>query len=188
MAAAKKKKEEKNLKNIVTPVGVAVFPHIDKPDTEGKYADNKRKTTVAWPKEGAENQADIDEFVALVREAHKDVRGNLSKCPIKDGDETGKDYFEGKWKMTFKSQYKVAAVDTKRKELPDDVQIRGGDLIRVACTIAPYGDSEGVTGYLNAVQLVEKRAAGMGASAFDEIDGFETKSDDNDSFADDDDF
>jgi hypothetical protein len=176
----------------VTPWMTARFPKISKPDTQGKFADGKFKT------DGIVDEDDLPGVEKALNAAAK------SFWP--DADDVSmplKDFFKDKEKkelagrgLTLKSQYKPACFDTKKKKLPDGVQIGGGSEIRVASAIFPWSKTtkmktkdakgkvttEDVTefgiglrlGDIQLRKLVVFAGAGDGA-AFDEVEegGFE---------------
>ena len=86
--------------------------------------------------------------------------------PEDDDEEETKEEFIGKIRLTGKSIFKPKCVDTKRNELPEDIKIMSGDIVRAQFQISPYdGLGSGITGKLAMVQLVEKKAMGGGADA-----------------------
>jgi hypothetical protein len=175
-------------KSEVTPKGIASFAHIDTPDTKGQYADNKFKVTLKLKKGEKVNEAFVKDLRAKAVAAAKQQMADWNKKklehfdPVKDGDE--KDEAEKKgtagfWLVTFKGKYKPKTVDSKRKTLPTNVRILGGDVIKVAYGTKPFEKAVqskgGISLYLNAVQLLEKNNDGNGAAnAFDEEEGYET--------------
>lgn len=171
---------KKALPTEVTPVGIASFAHLLEPDSKGQYADDKYKITLKLPKQGADNQSEIDAFVAKINKAADEAFPKSRKrndSPVKDGDAKEHESNHGFWLLTFKTNYQPPMVDTKKTPLPKEVKIFAGDVVRVAYAIKEYETKAvgtGVSLQLRAVQLIEKRAASSkAASAFDEIDGFE---------------
>ena len=193
--STKKKKSEV----LVSPLGIAAYCYLNKPDTGRKYSDDKYKATIKFPKEGADNQAEINKFVKKINKLHEATKpkGMGNESPIKDGDEKDDEQFHGHWYMRAKSDYQPSLVGKGRKKLPRNVNIFSGDIIRMAIAAAPYknGNNRGLTLYLNAVKLIEKLNAGFdGAEAFDEDDdegfdpdAFEDEEDEDDEELDEDD-
>lgn len=169
------------------PLAVARYTHLSEPDTKGQYADNKYKLTLVW--DDGVDLAALDDAVDKVATEMwgEDVDLDAIKRPYKLAEDQTKDDFEGKVTMTPKSQHKPDLVDTKRKPLPADVHIMGGDLVKAVVSVSPYETTEkvrngrktetaivrGVTGYLNVVQLVDKRGGGKGLDLLDDIEGYE---------------
>jgi DNA-directed RNA polymerase len=186
----------------VTPWFTARYPKISKPDTQGKFADGKYKT---------DGVLDDDEYKATekkLKEAAKqlwpDVPVDEISLPMKtfykskEDKEKGEDDGRG---IVLKSQYKPACFDSKKKKLPEGVQLGGGSEIRVASAIFPWSKTEKVKvkdpktgkitveegtehgvglrlGDVQVRKLVEFAGSGDG-SAFDEVeDGFEFEGND----------
>jgi hypothetical protein len=176
----------------VTPWFKARYPKISTPDTKGKYADGKFKTdgvlddtSYAVVEKALDAAAktfwpDADVVSTPLRTFYNNAEDKKAK---KNADGRG---------FTLKSKYRPAVFDSKKKALPEGVQIGGGSIIRVAAAIFPWKKDErvkvkgadgkvtveesvsyGVSLYLNDVQvrkLVEFQAQGDG-SAFDEDEG-----------------
>lgn len=172
----------------VSPFGVARFPKITSPDTDGKYADNKFKTSIVF------DGADVDAVKAALEAAAAKLLpgidlndillpGRLMKDKNKD---TGEKTVVG-YGINCKSKDRPAVFDAKKNKLPEGVQIGAGSVIRMAGALKAYekdqvveGDdgkkrvvTHGLTLWLNDVQvkeLVQGAARGTGA-AFDEVEG-----------------
>lgn len=158
----------------VTPIGVAVYPKISRPDTTGKYADGKFKTDVDF---GEHTEALIAKMTKAAEEW--DVPLNL---PVRDEmkkDENGKKQPTGRKLIKFKSKFRPAVFDAKKKELPDDVVIGGGTELRIDATLFPYDEGKGgVSLRLGPIQVV-KLMQGDSAANFDELDGYEIDGDED---------
>lgn len=162
----------------LTPWFTARFPKISKPDTQGKFADNKFKTDALL------DDAEYKAVEKVLKDAGKKFwPGEEVSLPLKtfyaNKEAKAAKKAEGRG-MVLKSKYRPAVFDAKKKKLPDTVQIGGGSVIRVAAAIFPWSKTtkfkgEEVTEYgvglrLGDVQLrklVEFQASGDG-SAFDE--------------------
>jgi hypothetical protein len=156
----------------VSPVGKAAFTHLAKPDTEGKYADNKYKLTLVLDKDDDA----VDAFVAKIKTEHKAAGGKADSFPVKDGDKQNKDRaeegkevrdeFAGKLLVTFKSKFPIQMIDREKNELEDVVKT--GDTVKVAFAAIPYvsGKNKGVTLQLRAVQQIEARPKADYSDAF----------------------
>ena len=123
-----------------------------------------------------------EEWLSHLQEMHEQGGGEPQNSPVKDGDKPldkkGKpkpkkdinEEFEGKHLVNFRTGYQPQLVDSKKNDLPDNVKIMSGDVVKVAYRPVIY--EGGVTLRMNAVMLLEKRAQGGGANAFEEEDGF----------------
>jgi hypothetical protein len=151
-----------------TPIGVARFPKITKPDTTGDYADNKYKTDVVFSDEDLKTvKANIVEF------AKKNFTADeLKKIDLPIKEHKDKETGEVTTFVRFKSARKPIIVDAKRKPIPEGVDIGGGSRIRVGGTLNAYkkGGNKGVNIYLNGVQVIEL-FSGFNPNDFDEYDG-----------------
>ena len=179
----------------ITPNGIAGYSkNLYELDTDGKFASNKYKFEVRFPK----GDDTFDAFKTKMLKLHKEA-GNNQYPPVKDGDKAAKEtdnekraaFCKGHWLMTFKSDYEPALVDTQKNKLPKKVVIMGGDIVKVSFNPKAYDMlGGGISNQLNAVMLIEKVAGGKGADEFEkEDDGFVAEgSDDAQAEEDDDDF
>jgi hypothetical protein len=150
-----------------TPIGVARYPKISKPDTTGDYADNKYKTDVVFSDEDLKTlKAQVVEFAKGEFTPDELKKIDLPIKEVKD-KETG----EITTCVRFKSARKPIIIDAKRNRIPDNVEIGGGSRIRVGGTLNAYkkGGNKGVNIYLNAVQVIELQQ-GFNINDFDEVD------------------
>jgi hypothetical protein len=155
------------LPTLVSPIGIASFSHLAKPDTEGKFADGKYKVTLKLAKGVAENDA----FAADMNKRHDDAGGEENYAPVKDGDvqnarrvkkkKEEKDEWKGMWLVTFKSQFPPQLLQLGTDEELDAANApRSGDRVKVAFAAVPYesGENSGVSMQMRAVKLIERRA------------------------------
>lgn len=154
---------------LVTPVGIAKFPHIATPDNY--KGQEKYKTGLIVTKEEA------DAFKAKVLEFAKGNPTVTSKKP-KTGVSAEVDKDDnptGNWVINAKSSYQPAVFDSKNQRLPADTKIGGGSKLRLQVELFPY--DEGVSLRLKQVQVIELHTYGDGAtSGFDEVeDGYEAE-------------
>ena len=174
----------------VSVKGVAAYSWLYKPDT--KFAKNgeagKYKLSVVFNKDdiddlsaridGGTTQISAKEWISRLFKAHEYADGDESNSPIKDGDKPVdkkpkelNEEFVGTYMVNFKSGYKPQTVDSKKNDLPADVKIMSGDVVKVA--FRPNVFDGGVNLYMNAVMLIEKNAQGGGAGAFgDDEEGY----------------
>lgn len=167
----------------VSGIGTFVYPKIVKPDTKGQFANGKYKTDFVLKDKKA-----ADELFKTVVAAAKELVGEeftekyASGLPVKKNkagkmirDEDGNIVFK------FSSAKKPMIVDAKRKKLPDGVDVRGGSQGRISYTLTNYDD--GISLWLDAVQIVDLVAGSPGAKAFDETDGFDSSELDPEDYA-----
>lgn len=175
---------------LVTPAGTAKWAWLEKPDNS-EFGKNKYKCALVLDK-GVEKN---DELVKKLRDLHKANKGKADTSPVKDGDAMAEENekneaLRGKWLITAKSSNAPGLVDAAKKKL--NKAPRSGDLVKLAVAIASYdtGANKGVTLYLNAVQLLERRAQDgvdmfadesdeFGSDASDESNDAADESDDN---------
>tara|TARA_Y100000588_G_C14110978_1_gene862986 strand:- start:64 stop:663 length:600 start_codon:yes stop_codon:yes gene_type:complete len=174
----------------VTPEGIAVYPHLNEPDTEFDK-DGNYSTKLAIP---AEHAGDIlEQLEAFSNESYKSLCKEQRKPKLKrhdnpwdeeydrDGQPTGNILF--KFKMRAKTRQgldlRPVLVDAKRQPMTD--AIGSGSKMKVAFEargwfVASLG--AGVTLRLRGVQVLNlvEFSAGTSASSlgFDEEQGFET--------------
>jgi hypothetical protein len=181
-------------KLLTTPKGVAVYPHLSKPDTKfnknGVY-------TVKLRLEGAEALAFAKQISAVAKAKVEELRAEkgakkvkaadlpISKETDKDGAETGALVFSFKMNATGKN--KAGEVFTRQPAIfnaqgvPDKtMRIGGGSTIRVSYELVPYDRVStetkgmflaGASLRLYAVQVIELVEFGGNAEYF----GFESE-------------
>jgi hypothetical protein len=146
----------------VTPFGEASYPHLNAPDTKGKYADNKYKTKLVLRGDDPDTQA----FVNKIEEALQELKGSKKATlhrPYTVDEETGEVVF------TAKTKYAPAIFDAKNRKARK-VKIGRGSTIRLTGELLDF--DKGIHAQLHQVQI--KDLNGYGSSAFDEIeDGYE---------------
>ena len=143
---------------IYTPYGVANYPFLTKPDTEGRYATGKYQTKLNLSKEDmAKFQADFKKAVGTIPKGYK------LPWNEKDGQEF----------LTAKSQYqpKIKLVDGLALE--PGQYIGGGSIIRLACEIYDY--DKGYSLRLKTVKVKELVSGGGDSFPDDEDEGTEVK-------------
>lgn len=142
---------------IYTPYGVANYPSLTKPDTEGKFATGKYQTKLNLSKEDmAKFQADFEKAVGKIPKGYK--------VPWNEKD--------GQAFLTAKSQYqpKIELVDGVRLE--PGQYIGGGSKIRLACEIYDY--DKGYSLRLKMVKVKELVSGGGGSFPDDDEEEGET--------------
>jgi hypothetical protein len=175
----------------VTPKGVAVWPHLNTPDT--KYVTDGGEYHVKLRIPADEAQPLIEQLEDyrkqyLAEAIRKDPKikqykmADIYEEEVDDqGDLTGNYLFKFKQKAVINTRagttlnMKVALFDSQKK--PTDVQIGGGSVIRVAAAAGGYAmpSTKSVGLYLrpSAIQIIELAGgAGAGADVFAVEDGF----------------
>ena len=147
-----------------TPFGTLRYPKVSEPDNKGAYADGKFKTDIVFS----------DDDFAIVEKAVTEAAAKLLPVASNPRLPLFTEWEEGKG-IRLKCEYRPAVFDAKNKRLPEDVQIGGGTIARVAATVFAYkiGSNTGIGIRLGKVQvkkLVEYH--GGNASPFEETDGF----------------
>ena len=177
---------------IVTPKGVAVYPHLNTPDTkfnpEGEYKVNLK--VHASEAEGliSELTKMLDEYHAEEIKKNPKIAAFNKALPMDEeyddnGQKTGFVIFKFKQKASIIStkgetiNFKVALFDASRT--PTTVNVGGGSVIKVAASVWPYAmptsKTVGLSLRPSAVQIIELKEFGGGSSAasmFDKEDGF----------------
>lgn len=121
----------------VLPFGIARYPKISSPDTNGKFADNKFKTDIAYDEATMEKiEADLREIAAKLHPNVEDVESIY--LPIKEFYKDKERKQPDGRSVTLKSSYRPAVFDAKKKKLPEGVKIGGGSEIRVAAVAFPW--------------------------------------------------
>lgn len=174
MAAPKKVR----LPKVISPAAVVAYAWFDKPDVkfqeEGK---GQYKGTLLLP----ENDPVVVAYLADITEKGKKTavesgvklkKGfKLGKEKAEPGDEGYKPEFDGMVLIEFKSVYPPSCFDSAGTAIPAS-DIRSGDVVRIAGLVKPYeAFGSGIAMKLFQIQLIEKRNAGSGESAFDSYEG-----------------
>ncbi|MDQ2066713.1 DUF2815 family protein [Xinfangfangia sp. CPCC 101601] len=133
---------------------------ISTAQAEAKKAGVKLKKVFHNPFEFPE---DVDEDEYLV-----DPATGKSKRP---------EQFRGKIIFKAKTQFQPGQIDSARVDLPPDVKIFGGDIVKIKFAAEPYenGANSGITLRLRTVQLLEKRTSfnrGPDTDGFEDEDGY----------------
>lgn len=172
-------------KTFTTPVGVANYPYISKPDTQFD-AEGVYKVTLAVPEDEAKPvieliNAELLAGVKALKESKPKTKFKSAPLPYAkelddDGNETGNVLI----KFKSKAAYKPSVFDAKNNPMINH-NIWGGSEIKVNGAIAFYSSpsiGQGVTLRLRAVQVIQYVEGSDGASKFnfEEEDGYVTTS------------
>ena len=173
-------------KSIVTPVGVAVYPHVTPGSPDSKFGDPVYKCNLRLEGE------DATQFIAKIEEMKVQAMEHLGVkdliVPIVPALDDDKNVIPGafdvktKAKAFFKQadgsmvENHLTVVDAKKQ--PYDVSngaIWGGSKLKLALNVGAVSTSiySGLMLRINAVQVIDLVTGGQGgANAFDKEDGF----------------
>lgn len=178
-------------KSFVTPVGTAIWPKLNVPDTkwkpEGEYSVKLRLTGEDADKlRTMIDQAIEENFKKVQAENKKKTIKKAASTPYQevrddDGNPTGEFDFAFKLKAKVKNAKTGAEVTLKpvlvdAKKTPTNAEVWSGSRIRVSGSLNPYHTASigaGVSLRLQAVQIIElKTGMGRGADAFTSMEGY----------------
>jgi hypothetical protein len=196
---ATKSKQKQETVKFVSPFGIARFPKLNKPDTDGDYADGKFKTALVL------EDADVDgvrkEMEAAAAKLLPDVPLDEVALPLKEIFDKDKVDRSKKTSVGFgfqaKTKKRPLIIDSKKTRLPEGTIVGGGSVIRIGGALAAYEKSAeqivvtdgkrtkekvteyGLTLYLNSVQVKTLSQGGgqSDGSEFDEVEGYEYEAD-----------
>jgi hypothetical protein len=162
----------------VTPRGVAIYPHLTKPDTQ--YGEHY-KLRLAVPLDKAKPL--IDELKAAAKEEFGE-KASKARMPYTIDKEEGTATFK------FKSSYKPALFDKRGQKLETDPLVGGGSVVKAEVTFKSYSGKGqvgiGITAYLHSVQVITLREPSPFGEEMDDDEGvsssgFGDESDESDS-------
>jgi hypothetical protein len=150
--------EKKKVLKWVSPVGVALYPHLMKPDT--RFGENKFTCRLAF--KPSEVKDIVNQVKALAKDAFDDIKGK--HLPFKKEE-------DGTVSLQAKTEFKPAIVDSKGVQVTGKLAIGNGSQLRMSVAFSAYeGMGGGVTAYLNSVQVISLVEFGAG-SEFGEYQG-----------------
>ena len=177
---------------MVSPTGIAVWPHLNSPDTKfdqggaGEYKVSVKLTEAAAQPVIDRLQKILDQYQAEEIAQNVKVKQFTPRLPIEEEvDDQGN--LTGNWLLKVKQKaqittangivdMKVALFDAKRR--PTQAEIGGGSTLKVSTTIVPYtmpsSKSVGISLRLNAVQVINLVEGGKDgdSSMFSDEEGF----------------
>lgn len=161
-------------KVVVSPEATAAYAWLSRPDEGQEYSDGKYKVTLVLNKGDKDVEAFIKSVKADADDALEQEFGKVPKgarMPFKDGDDTDKEEFEGKYLIVAKTKFQPGFVDAHKTPLEEDVFPMSGDVIRASFALIAYkaGGAIGVTSQLRNVMLIDKRNNGSGFDDFSEV-------------------
>jgi hypothetical protein len=198
--------EKKKLEKITTPIGVAKYPRLNKPETEinGTPCEPRFKITLVLDEKDKgvpELKAHLEKLHAeavAVAEKKRKADPKRAKKPLKVNDvikphldDEGNEV-EGKFEITAKTNAETKDGTPKTVRMFDakgkPVKAKVGEGSRVKVSVSPDGyDSNlgaGLSLYLNAVQIIELCEFGggnAGSYGFGEEEGYEGSDEDDSS-------
>lgn len=153
----------------ITPIGTARYVHLAQPDTKFD-AEGVFNCQLILDAEGfAHFKKALDAFIDSQTWKNK----KKLNMPFEELDD------DAGWAIKTKSQYRVPLFDSKnrkvfdtRKDDPEDYpRVGSGSKLRLAVTFNAYSNKgEGVSLFLNSVQVIDLVEYG-GGSPFDEVEG-----------------
>lgn len=176
---------KKQLTVVSSPVATAAYAWLARPDEGQEFSDGKYKVTIVLDKGDAAVEAfiaDLEEKANAALEKEFDKVPRNARMPFKDGDDSGKEEFEGKWMIVAKTKFQPGFVGNDKKPLPEDVFPASGDLIRASFALTAYnaGGNKGVSAQLRNVMLMEKRNNGSGIDDFGDVEAIKKEEELND--------
>ena len=172
--------------NLVTPKGRISFPHLSKPDENGRYSDGKYKATLIIPKD-----ANLSALKAGVLKVAQETWGPNIKLkelahPFRDGDEKADkmDAYAGSLFITCKTKSRPTVVGPDRKGIDPD-EVYGGCDARFVVTAMSYETYDkrtkktvkGVTFLLDIVQKIADNDRFGGGADVSVLDDGEVRDD-----------
>jgi hypothetical protein len=134
------------INDIATPVGRISFPHLAEPDTKGKYADDKFKATLLFPKQGVDLSILRNAALSCAQQAFGAGIKTLNdfQHPFRDGDaKTDLAGYAGNIFITAKSKKRPLCIDRTKQNINPD-EIYGGCYARMIVTACSYQSTENV--------------------------------------------
>ncbi len=187
--------EKKKFPTLVTPLGIAKYAWLNKPDTKFSQKPEGEFKVRILIEDNEQGRAFCDKVIEAGKAFAKETDVKLKKTfhsPFIFPEDVDEDDFlpeEGKEKPKYdedyrgkiffdaKSVFKPGLIDAKKVELPENVYPMPGDKIKVKIAVSPYdGLGSGIALKLNVVQLIEKNTSFSGkpnTDGFDEEDGYE---------------
>jgi hypothetical protein len=174
-----------------TPKGIARFAYVNRPD-DSTYGKDRFRVTVVFDKNDPEFKAFAQKVTALAKQHAAEIgqsgTGNVplklvnEKMADRTGDAVGTPYMEFESNSSFVRNGEEVSVTIpifNAKGQEEDVQVYGGDIVRVEARFAGWelnGD-HGVKGYLNAVQQLQSNWQGGTGTTFQAEDEYLTEGD-----------
>jgi|TARA_B100001964_G_C14226798_1_gene598044 hypothetical protein len=149
-----------------TPKFICKFPNLEETEKFQEQDTGSYSVTMCFSKE----EVDAVEIEKKIMEAaSNDPKVSKAKDwhnPLKDGDETGKDWSMGCWVLKAKTKFEVKAVDAAGASKNVDEIIWDNSTCRAHVVFRPYvaGGNMGVTCSLRDIQYIEGNGSIGGSS------------------------
>ena len=151
-------------KTFTTYKGVAVYPHLNKPDYAFN-ADGVFSTKLRVP---ADQAKELIDTIQAVAQDEFGKAANTARMPFSTDEDTGEIIF------LAKSKYKPKFMDSTGQMIGENAvpNVFGGSVIKMAGTLYPYsaGGNKGVSMQLGGVQVITL-ADPVGSFAFEAEEG-----------------
>lgn len=188
----------RDYQKIVTPSGIAIYPHLTEPDTKFNAMGEYKVSLSLSEDEAAPIVEKVDEVMEQAQELiPAGKRKKEAEPPYfpeldDEGQETGRVVFKFKMKAKVNTkdgrtiEMSPKMFDSKGTLMTDVDSIWGGSILRVSADLIPYyvaAVGAGVSMRLKAVQIIELRTGGGGSDAanygFDATEGFTVEKEEN---------
>jgi len=154
-------------KRMVSPLGEAVYPHLNRPDVKFNPLGEYKITLKLNKSDASKFIQEIDKYIDdCLATYEKDAKGKKIKQAPKPYTLEGNNFFlklklkaSGLNKKTQETYtQKPALFDAKKNPFPVDKSIWGGSKVKIAFDLVPYSVASigsGVTARIKAVQIIE---------------------------------
>jgi hypothetical protein len=187
IARPEKRPKEMNNEKMTTPKGIALYPHLDKPDTKFDDIGVYQLSLRLAKEEGVELQNTLQEILnkhtdLIKKQTGKDPK--IQPLPIKENtDAEGNEVLDFKFKLKPQLRTRSGEIIEQRPQIFDaglkpmgKVGIGNGSTVKVSFVAAPYQApiGAGVSLRLNAVQVIDliQYNGGADGSGFAVEEGF----------------
>ena len=152
--------------NFTTTEGVAMYPWLNKPDTQfdanGQFKVNLRVSN--------DNAKEMKKLVMdAAKEAFGEAKAKTAQLPFKKDEETGDVV------IVTKSKFRPKVADGTGKLINDNnvPPIHGGSTLKLSGNVYPYtaGGRHGVSLQLGAVQLIQLAEGSNASASFAPVEG-----------------
>lgn len=172
-----KKGEKPKYETFTSPLGVAVWPHLNGPDTKFKDGGEYHTKLAFRPDSDPKAQQFLDDLQARFDAYVDEVKAEIGPAKAKklklnepftaelddDGNETGRVLVKFKMNATYTKKDKTQGTnkprffDSRGNPLTNPPSIGNDSKLRIAYSVAGYNTPQGtgISLYLNAVKIVE---------------------------------
>ena len=149
-----------------TPKFICKFPNLDETEKYQEQDTGQYSVTMCFNKDEVKEDDILDKIKEAAENDPKVSKAKNWHNPLKDGDETGKDWSMGCWVIKAKTKFDVKAVNSDGSSVNVDDIIWDNAICRAHVIFRPYvaGGNMGVTCSLRDIQYVEGNGS-MGGSS-----------------------